>query len=318
MRGAFLLWVLGYTPQKPSETLSSRIVASVEICYSCGLKTGLADVGGNPMKKFLIAGVAAAALYGTPTLAADMAVKAPPPLPVPVYSWTGWYAGGNIGYSWGNGDSNYYWSPGIIVPVGLPDPISTSQKLDGAIGGVQIGYNLQVNNLSVVGLETDFQASGEKGSTSFSDPYEVCTQELNTNLVTCPDPTYTGTISSAIQWFGTLRARGGLLVTPTTLVYGTGGLAYGRISTSGTINNGIESGSTWSFSNSTTNVGWTAGGGIEGAVSNSNNWTWKIEYLYIDFGTVSGNGINPEGNPYNYSTKVTDNVLRVGLNYLFH
>jgi opacity protein-like surface antigen len=33
-------------------------------------------------------------------VAADLVVKAPPPPPAPVYSWTGFYVGGNVGYSW--------------------------------------------------------------------------------------------------------------------------------------------------------------------------------------------------------------------------
>ena len=52
------------------------------------------------MKKLATA-IAAIALIGTPAFAADMAVKAPPPAPAPVHSWTGWYVGGNVGYSWG-------------------------------------------------------------------------------------------------------------------------------------------------------------------------------------------------------------------------
>ena len=270
------------------------------------------------MKKIVAACIALGALCSGHAFAADMAVKAPPPPPVPVYSWTSCYAGGNIGYSWGRGDSNYYYPHDVDVFYGgFPDPLSTSQRLDGVIGGGQIGCNAQATNTFVVGVETDIQASGERGSTSFSDPYAFCTQGTN-GPVCGSDPTYTGTISSAIEWFGTVRGRAGVLITPTILVYGTGGLAYGRISTSGTVDDGIEAKTTWSFADATTKVGWTAGAGIEGAIPNSNNWTWRLEYLYIDFGTVSGNAINPDGNAYNYSTKVTDNVLRVGLNYLFH
>jgi outer membrane immunogenic protein len=54
------------------------------------------------MKKLATCVIVAAGLIGTPAFAADMAVKAPPPAPAPVYNWTGWYVGGNVGYSWGN------------------------------------------------------------------------------------------------------------------------------------------------------------------------------------------------------------------------
>ena len=70
---------------------------------------------------------------------------------------------------------------------------------------------------------------------------------------------------------------------------------------------------------STTKAGWTLGAGVEGAIPNTSAWTWKAEYLYIDFGTVSGNSVQIgfEGArfPYSWSTRVTDNIVRVGFNY---
>ena len=59
------------------------------------------------MKKLATA-IAAIALIGTPAFAADMAVKAPPPPPAPIYNWTGWYVGGNIGFGWGDADTSFY------------------------------------------------------------------------------------------------------------------------------------------------------------------------------------------------------------------
>ena len=67
------------------------------------------------MKKLLIAGAALTALIGTPALAADMALKAPPP-PAPVLSWTGGYVGINGGYGWGRWNSN---SIAAIFPDGV-------------------------------------------------------------------------------------------------------------------------------------------------------------------------------------------------------
>ena len=53
------------------------------------------------MKNAAIKIAVIAALIGTPALAADMAVKAPPPVSASAYSWTGFYVGGNVGYGWG-------------------------------------------------------------------------------------------------------------------------------------------------------------------------------------------------------------------------
>jgi len=126
-----------------------------------------------------------------------------------------------------------------------------------------------------------------------------------------------------------VRGRVGYLINPTTLLYGTGGLAYGGIGVSGTITDGCFSGAphacapgSWGFSKNATNVGWTAGGGVEGVVPNTANWTWKVEYLYLDLGSVSGTGFEAAADfgplPYTWSSKVTDNILRVGMNYHFH
>ena len=75
------------------------------------------------------------------------------------------------------------------------------------------------------------------------------------------------------------------------------------------------------FSNSDTRIGWTAGAGIEGAIGG--NWTAKLEYLYMDLGTASGSfltTIPASGGGFltsNYSSHITDNILRVGVNYRF-
>jgi outer membrane immunogenic protein len=231
------------------------------------------------VKKTLLCTAAIAALAATsPALAGP-----PPPAP---FSWTGLYAGGNIGYSWGNGSSNY--SEPVFSNYGAPPSIPGSQNLDGIIGGPEIGYNWQVNPVTVVGLETDFQWTGEKGGN--------------------------------ISWFGTVRARGGALITPGTFLYLTGGLAYGKINTSGSLSYTVlgEPEGGWSFGDSAIKVGGTLGGGIEAVIPFANAWTWKIEYLYIDFGSVGGSGYdNAFGGAFSWSTKVTDNIVRFGLNRRF-
>jgi len=250
--------------------------------------------------------------------AADMALKAPPPAPVD--PWSGWYAGVNIGYSWGKASSLYYDPNFSNFAAVNSNPLS--RRLDGVIGGGQIGYNLHADKTWVLGLEADIQGSGERGTAGFSDIYSV---GVGCDIY-CS--TVSGTMKTAIDWFGTLRGRLGVLVSPTALLYGTGGLAFGGVKVSGTVTDNCASGPpaclplSWGFGNTTTKAGWTAGGGIEGLFPNTAYWTWKLEYLYLNLGTVRGTGYEPFADfgplPYSWSSRVTDNILRVGASYHFH
>jgi outer membrane immunogenic protein len=147
-----------------------------------------------------------------------------------------------------------------------------------------------------------------------------------------------------IDWFGTVRGRLGLLVSDQLLIYGTGGLAYGRVAVSGGTNVSAQitdlsnpalccffAPATAAFSASKTNVGFAVGAGIEGRLFwLPANWTWKVEYLYLDLGSVdttssfvlpslsSATVFSPITGTINTHTHFTDNIVRVGLNYQFH
>jgi outer membrane immunogenic protein len=115
------------------------------------------------MKKFLIASTALAALIATPALAADMALKAPPPPPICI--WCGWYVGGNAGGTWLQNDpvqtvgtpafAAATFAPESVVGAGLATS-SLGTKRTGFIGGAQIGYNYQLTS-TVIGFEADIQ-----------------------------------------------------------------------------------------------------------------------------------------------------------------
>ena len=111
------------------------------------------------MKRLLIAGAALAALIGTPALAADMAFKAPPPA-APVWSWTGFYLGANVGGAWAN-HSTFTMSDPLQAFIFAPFSFSTNSP-SSAIGGVHGGYNYQVGPSWLVGLEADFSWTGLK------------------------------------------------------------------------------------------------------------------------------------------------------------
>jgi len=253
------------------------------------------------LKKQLLLGVAVGALMaGAPALAADMALKAPPPPQAPVYNWTGWYVGGNIGYSWGNADANYT-DPGLLF--GLTS-FPGSMGLDGVVGGGQAGYNWQANNNWVFGLEADIQASGEDGSRNYSSDCE------GPGRPACPQSQ-----SAKIDWFGTVRGSAGVLVNPTLLVYATGGLAYGRVSLAGSVSSPFGA---WGYSGSAVNTGWTVGGGLRGLIPSTTQWYWRVEYLYLDLGSNSGTGSDPIfASVFSWNAKFTDNIVRLGIDYQF-
>ncbi len=249
---------------------------------------------GDDVKKQLLLGVAVGALaFASPALA-----QPPAPVPAPVFSWTGFYVGVNGGYSWGHGTLDYY-EPEFGC-CALPPALSTTHKMNGGVAGIQGGYNLQAGSW-VVGVETDLDWTGQKGHSTYPGGFEGVTLS----------------VQSKLDWLGTTRARVGWLFTPTTLIYTTAGIAYGHVSVSGTLSDATCSAPAcvWSFSGSQIMMGFAAGGGIEGAIPGTTQWTWRAEYLYVNLGTMTGSGFDPDfGGPFSWNEKVTDNIFRVGLN----
>ena len=267
-----------------------------------------------------------AALFASataPALAADLPYKAPPPAPVmiPVVNWTGFYIGINGGYSWGKaGRELSFFNPltgiQIIPPVG--SGVTSDSNLNGGVFGGQLGYNWQSGNW-VFGFETDAQWTGQRGTAS-----RLCGL-LTSAAGACLPGVSLGTSAAVEQhlgWFGTFRGRAGVLVTPSTLLYMTGGAAYGSLNTDVTVTSITPLGLPVSITRSgeSSKFGWTIGGGIESKLSMfGSNWSGKLEYLYMDLGTVeSTSGIGTGvliGT--NLSTRVTDSIFRAGINYQF-
>ncbi len=258
-------------------------------------------------KTLLLAAVALAALSVGSAFAADLPsrkeapVYVPPPPPPPL--WTGFYVGVNIGGGWSANTINpnstaLYVSPATGNLYALPGSNSGGSNAGGVIGGGQVGYNYQFGNSFLVGVETDFQgASMHSGG--------------NTNYALYPDPLVpggylnplspSGNPGFGLNWFGTVRGRLGFLITPTILLYGTGGFAYGGVS-----------GGYSNYSN--TRTGWTAGGGAEWLFLP--NWSAKVEYLYTDLS--SGGTTGTFGYNWGYHTHPQFNVVRAGVNYHFN
>ena len=288
------------------------------------------------MKKFLIVGAALAALVGTPALAADMALKAPPPAPAPAWSWTGWYVGGTAGYGWtreevdpnvtssfctfGIGGCPTFGS-GLVASI----PTALNTNANGFIGGGEIGYNYQTGQW-VLGIEADFSGSSIKGSNTVGAsviPAGFPTNAINTQTM----------VDQKLSALGTVRGRLG--VTPVNsplLAYVTGGLAYGRVTSDTSISEtvsgpcGCGPNPSVTGSETTWRAGWTAGGGL--AVAFAPNWSIKAEYLYYDLGSVTY-GVpalvqtNFVGTPFFGATVASTvnfrgSIVRVGVDLKFH
>ena len=214
-----------------------------------------------------------------------------------MYNWTGCYIGANAGYSWGRASAD------VNAP-SLGFPFGANFDMNGFIGGGQVGCNWQFSN-AVWGLETDFQGSAQKGSRFAAFNISEGTSSHN--------------IEAKLRWFGTARARAGVLVVPTVLLYGTGGLAYGNVQVTDTVtvtSTNSPSG-TAVFGNSETRLGWTVGFGIEGLFVNAPQWTWRVEYLYLDLGSVNGSAIDLSGQPVVWNARITDNIVRGAINFRF-
>lgn len=281
------------------------------------------------MKNLSVATAVALALTAGSALAADLpSLKGPPVYvaPAPVFSWTGFYGGVNVGYGWsdsqnvyGSADKVFFANPipGIAAAAVAPAFVFGTvpwgyqhNDVSGVLGGGQIGYNYQFAGTGfVVGLEADIQAADLTGSSAglagFTDPF------LN------PHAAYT-TTRQTVDWFGTVRGRLGYSVTPTLLVYGTGGFAYGGGSTRFSYVDSL--GFSAFHSESDTRTGWTAGGGVEWAFLP--NWSAKVEYLYVDLGRSPGfwlNQLNAAGaTPLSVRQDGLENrfhTVKVGLNY---
>jgi outer membrane immunogenic protein len=140
--------------------------------------------------------------------------------------------------------------------------------VEGALAGGTVGYNHQIGQW-VVGLEAD---GGWSGIDNDDD-----------NLA----------YDTGLDWLTTVRGRVGYSF-DSFMVYGTGGAAIGEV----TYDNGVE--------DSDTRIGWTAGGGVEAALTD--NISIKGEYLYVDLGedTLSGDEVD-----FNAHT------IRGGINYRF-
>jgi len=224
-------------------------------------------------------------------LAADLPPSAPPRAPavyvpavLPVYNWAGIYVGINGGWGWGNAK----WTANATGT--FPGLSGTPHDNGGVVGGT-LGGNFQAGAF-VFGVEGDWDYSGINTGTTAS----ICT--------------FSGNCQTGNNWLATMRGRAGYAA-DRVLLYLTAGGAFANVQTN-------FNGTTTSHTQS----GWTGGGGIEWAFAD--NWTAKVEYLYVNLGNghvtcgtatcLAASG----GLPIPVSVGLTENLFRVGVNYKFN
>jgi outer membrane immunogenic protein len=271
------------------------------------------------IKKLLLASTVLAGLTAVAS-AADLPRRAAPPVfvPVPVFTWTGFYAGFNAGYAF---DASSNTANTFAVPAAFSAPGTTAtfrqSSQDGFSGGGQIGYNYQFTPGSgvVIGIEADAQ---------YLD-FGRNRRDAAISGVVAPgfsvvDPRGL----SSLDFFGTVRGRLGYAF-DRTLVYGTGGFAYGAGSTDRSFG-GFRG-------NDDFRTGWAAGGGIEYALPTdsflnffkSSAVTLKVEGLYVNLDRGTSNQgafvIDAANNVVATSAIGRRNdefaVVRAGVNYKF-
>ena len=199
----------------------------------------------------------------------------------------------------------------------MPSTVSGNVTVDveGWLAGGQIGHNWRSQRW-IYGLEADFQWTGQDGDISGCGGLRCAT------------------LSYDLDWFGTVRGRLGYLLEPRALVYVTGGLAYGHVSTDLSISASPVAGSFNitgpAGSDSATKAGWVIGGGLEWALDRK--WTLRAEYLYMDLGTIARaessttTSVASVQGPqcltdvevkHTAQTDFTDQIFRIGLSYRF-
>jgi outer membrane immunogenic protein len=238
------------------------------------------------MKKILLASVALFGFAGAAS-AADLPTRAAPPAPVfaavPVFTWTGFYVGGQVGYGWNANDNDFVLPGGFVVQSG-----DFGDEGDGFLAGVHAGYNVQLGSF-VVGVEGDIE--GVFGDDDDEDVVIVGPGGVFTNY---------GFAGSALDWQGSIRARAGFAF-DRALIYATGGFAFA----------GLSDGFGIVGDDDDTLTGWTLGAGVEYAFTN--NLTTRLEYRYTNFdgGSNVFNDVDLGDNEIEFHT------VRVGLSYKF-
>jgi outer membrane immunogenic protein len=243
------------------------------------------------MKAMLLGG-AAASLFALSALGADLGVPTKtPPIPA-MFTWTGCYAGGEVGGGWVQKN--------LTDNAGLLSPITgfTSAGLDiaGYVFGGQFGCNYQFASYWVLGVEGAVSGGAIRGSTAVLLPTGIAGD--------------TATFKETTDFLSSVTGRMGYAF-DRWLLYAKGGAAWAGDKYSAI---GIFLGAPYDFQGLETRLGWTAGAGIEWAFSPY--WSVKLEYDYYGFSTHNVTFIDAtSGTTGPENIKQNIQVVTLGLNF---
>jgi len=253
--------------------------------------------GGVAVKTFVVGAAIVVVLTIAGSAAADnvMVTKAPPPSSVPTdFNWTGFYAGGHLGYAWG---SSNWTGPGASGSLDLAQTVDTFAETGSFFEGLQAGYNYMLPNRVLIGAEIDasFPAFQNLAGISIGGISNFTSPTLG-------PVSYSETVLSS----GTVRGRIGY-APGSWLFYATGGFAwsYDQLTLTQLASGTADKPFLW-------RLGWAAGAGVEVPVAP--HWTARLEYLFTDYGT-SGVLFANAGQRFNSDFSLQE--LRAGANYQF-
>lgn len=224
--------------------------------------------------------------------------------PLAVHNWTGFYIGANIGFAFGGDDE-------VDIKEDPSDVFGKREAgdlvLSGLFGGPEVGFNFQTGDV-VFGLEGDFEFSGidddDFGSAEAENAPGAHVLDADS--------------SNDVDWFSTVRGRLGWAF-DNVLLYATGGVAIGHFDyrVDGVFSDDLF----FTIDDDFTQVGWTAGAGLEWAFGE--NWSAKVEYKFLDFGeesldaTVFDAGGDPAGLTEETEAELNFHTVKFGVNYRF-
>jgi len=233
-------------------------------------------------------------------------------LPAQAWDGSGFYAGLNAGLAAGGdagGDYGIHLFPEHSTFVDTPIDLSSSFVL----GGVGIGYDWKRSGI-IFGIAADVQATSfdESAITEGHDYLFIAPGHWETDHY--PGTTYKA--SQKMDWLGTVRGRAGAFLLDNTLVYGTVGLAFGRVANSALL--AYPSGMNYAIRDTSTQIGFALGAGAEQRIGR--DWSLKAEYLYFDLGQdriIGEPGSNPDYASAGKIDQPSGHILRLGINRHF-